>query len=55
MTPEKALEKREVTERAHEKFSKRLEHCQETGEEIGKSFAEIVKELHPCSSKKRIK
>jgi hypothetical protein len=55
MTPEKALEKQEVTERAHEKFSKRLEHCQETGEEIGKSFAEIVKELHPRSSKKRIK
>jgi hypothetical protein len=53
MTPEKALEKQQVTERAHKKFSEWLEHCQETGEEIGKSFAEIVKELHPRSSKKK--
>jgi hypothetical protein len=43
--PEKAREKRQVTEIAHENFMKRLEHCQESGDEIGKSFATIIKEL----------
>jgi len=55
ISPEKAREKREVTERAHEEFKKRLERCQETGEDIGKTFAQIVKEMYPDSCKKRIR
>ena len=44
--PEKAREKRQVTEIAHENFMKRLEHCQEFGDEIGKSIAAIIKESY---------
>ena len=55
ISPEKAREKREATERAHEEFRKRLEHCQETGEDIGKTFAQVVKEMYPDSCKKRIR
>ena len=54
ISPEKAREKREATERAHEVFKKRLERCQETGEEIGKTFAQMIKENYPDSSKKRV-
>jgi hypothetical protein len=53
-SPEKAREKRKVAERVHEDFKKRLEHCQETGEDIGKTFAQIIKEKYPDSCKKRI-
>ena len=55
ISPEKAREKREATERAHEEFKKRLERCQETGEDIGKTFAQIIKEMYPDSCKKRIR
>ena len=53
IAPEKAREKRQVTESEHEEFKKRLEQYQETGERIGKSFALIIKELYPHSSKKK--
>ena len=55
ISPEKAREKREVTEREHEEFIKRVERCQETGEDIGKTFAQIIKEKYPDSCKKRIR
>jgi hypothetical protein len=44
--PEKARKKRQVTEIAHENFMKWLEHCQESGDEIGKSFATIIEMLY---------
>jgi hypothetical protein len=54
-SPEKAREKREVTEREHKAFVERVERFQETGEDIGKTFAEIIKEKYPDSCKKRIR
>ena len=54
-SPEKAREKREVTEREHKAFVERVERFQETGEDIGRTFAEIIKEKYPDSSKKRIR
>jgi len=54
ISPEKAREKRDVTERAHDKFKNRLERCQETGEDIGKTFVQVIKEMYPDSCKKRI-
>jgi hypothetical protein len=53
-SPEKAQEKREVAERELEDFEKRLERFQETDEDIGKTFAQIMKEKYPDSCKKRI-
>ena len=55
ISPEKAQEKRAVTEREHKAFVERVERCQETGEDIGKTFAEIIKEKYPDSCKKRIR
>jgi ribosome-binding protein aMBF1 (putative translation factor) len=54
-SPEKAQEKREVAEREHKAFVERVERFQETGEDIGKTFAEIIKETYPDSCKKRIR
>ena len=51
--PEKAEEKRRVTEKAHKEFKERLKHCGKTGEEVGGSFAHIIKMIYPDSSKKR--
>ena len=50
--PAKAAEKRRVTEKAHRDFIQRLEHCSETGKDIGKPFSQIMKEKYPGSSKK---
>ena len=49
----KAAEKRRVTEDEHEDFIRRLEHGLMTGEIIGRSFTQIIKEKYPESSKKR--
>jgi hypothetical protein len=51
--PEKAAEKRRVTEEEHEDFSWRLDHGLLTGGNIGRSFSQIIKEKYPESSKKR--
>lgn len=51
--PEKAEEKRRVTEKAHKEFKERLKHCGKTGEEVGGNFAHIIKMIYPESSKKR--
>ena len=52
-SPERAKEKREVTEREHEAFKERLRRCLRTGEDIGKPFWQIIKEKFPESSKKQ--
>jgi hypothetical protein len=54
-SPEKARKKCEVTEREHKAFVERVERFQETGEGIGKTFAQIIKEKYPDSCKKRIR
>jgi hypothetical protein len=53
VTSVKAAEKRRVTEEEHEDFIRRLEHGLMTGEGIGRSFSQIIKEKYPESSKKR--
>ena len=53
VTVKKAAEKRRVTERTHQDFIRRLEHCLMTGKNIGKPFSQIIKEKYPESSKKR--
>ena len=53
VTPERAEEKRQETERVHGDFMERLEHSLTTGEEIGVPFAHIIKQKYPESSKKR--
>ena len=50
--PAKVAEKRRVTEKAHQDFIQRLEHCSRTGKDIGKPFSQIIKEIYPESSKK---
>ena len=50
--PARAAEKRRVTEKAHQDFIQRLEHCSKTGKDIGKPFSQIMKEKYPESSKK---
>ena len=52
-SPERAKEKREVTEREHEAFKERLRECLRTGDDIGKPFWQIIKEKFPESSKKQ--
>jgi hypothetical protein len=48
-----AAEKRTVTEKIHEDFTRRLEHALRTGNVKGmKGFAQLVKERFPKSSKK---
>jgi hypothetical protein len=51
--PEKAKDKRRVTEKAHKEFKERLKHCGKTGEEVGGHFAHVIKTIYPESSKKR--
>lgn len=51
--PEKAAEKRRLTEKAHKEFKERLKHCGKTGEEVGWHFAHFIKTMYPESSKKR--
>jgi len=53
VTLAKAAEKRRVTEEEHEDFIRRLEHGLMSGEDIGRSFSQIIKEKFPESSKKR--
>jgi hypothetical protein len=52
-TPQEAIAKRMETEKAHDEFSARLGRSLRTGEDIGKPFSQIVKEMYPKSSKKR--
>ncbi|KAI0277251.1 hypothetical protein BGY98DRAFT_646740 [Russula aff. rugulosa BPL654] len=52
-TPEKAAEKRRVTEEAHGEFVWRLQHALMTGGDVGRGFSEIIKERYPGSVKKR--
>jgi hypothetical protein len=53
--PEKAAQKRRLTEKAHKEFKERLKHCGKTGEEVGWHFAHFIKTMYPESSKKRTK
>jgi hypothetical protein len=53
VTPAKAAEKRRVTEEEHEDFIRQLEYALITGENISRSFSQIIKEKFPESSKKR--
>ena len=53
VTPEKAEEKCRETEREHGDFIGRVERSLTTGEDIGAPFAQIIKQMYPCSSKKR--
>jgi hypothetical protein len=53
VTPEKAGAKRRETEKAHDEFKARLERFLRTGEDIGRPFSQIIKEMYPESSKKR--
>jgi hypothetical protein len=53
VAPEKAAEKRRVTEEEHRVFIQRLEHCLMTDEDIRRPFSQIIKERYPESSKKR--
>lgn len=52
VTPEEAETKRGMTEQVHKEFQERLEHCLETGEDIGISFAQMIKDMYPKSSKR---
>jgi hypothetical protein len=51
--PEKADEKRRMTQNAHDEFIAKLEGCLGTGEDIGMPFSHIIKNKYPDSSKKR--
>jgi hypothetical protein len=42
-----------MTETEHEVFKERLKECLGTGEDIGKSFSQIMEEMLPESSKKQ--
>ena len=55
ISPEKANEKRRMTQDTHDEFTARLEGCLGTGEDIGIPFSQIVKDMYPNSSKKRKK
>ena len=50
---ERAAEKRERTERAHEEFKEMLKDCLRTGKDIGKPFSQRIKDMFPKSSKKQ--
>jgi hypothetical protein len=50
--PEKADEKRRMTQDTHNEFIARLERCLGTGEDIGMPFSHIIKNKYPDSSKK---
>ena len=53
VTPEEAAAKRRETKRAHVEFVGHLRECLKTGEDIGKTFSQIIKEKYPESAKKR--
>ena len=53
VTPEEAAAKRRETKRAHVEFVGHLRECLNTGEDIGKTFSQIIKEKYPESAKKR--
>jgi hypothetical protein len=44
--------KRQLTEKVHRMFMKRLECCLRTKEDIGVPFAQIIKRIFPDSSKR---
>jgi hypothetical protein len=50
VTPERAAAKRGETQKAHDEFM--LKVCLKRGEDIGKSFSQIIKKKYPESSKK---
>ena len=50
--PEKANEKRRMTQDTHNEFIARWGRCLETGEGIGMPFSHIIKDKYPDSSKK---
>jgi hypothetical protein len=52
VTLARACVKRRETEKAHDKFRARLEGFWRTGEDIGKPFWHIIKDMYPKSSKK---
>jgi hypothetical protein len=52
VTPERAAAKRRETQNAHDEFIGRLKVCLKRGEDIGKSFSQIIKKKYPESSKK---
>ena len=51
--PEKANEKRRMTQDIHDEFIANLERCWGTGEDIGMPFSQMIKNKYPDSSKKR--
>jgi len=51
--PEKADEKRRMTQDTYDEFIVKLERCSGTGEDIGMPFSQIIKNRYPESSKKR--
>ncbi|KAH9955145.1 hypothetical protein BC827DRAFT_1238454, partial [Russula dissimulans] len=52
VSPAKAETKRQETERVLGEFNERLMYCLKNDEDIGKRFADIIKEMYPGSSKK---
>lgn len=55
VSPEMAAAKRKVTENEHGAFMEKLERCLpvKTNEDIGMPFAQIIKKMYPCSSKRQ--
>ncbi|KAH9956447.1 hypothetical protein BC827DRAFT_1378610 [Russula dissimulans] len=51
VSPAKVETERRETERVHAACEERLERCLKTNEDIGKAFAQIIKEMYPESSK----
>ncbi|KAF8477734.1 hypothetical protein DFH94DRAFT_91151 [Russula ochroleuca] len=51
---EEAATKRRETKRAHDEYIGRLKECLKTDEDIGVNFSQIIKEMYPDSSKKRM-
>ena len=57
-TPERRKEadkKHEETQKVHDEFMESLKRFVVTGEDIGMPFCEIIKEMYPVSSKKRVR
>jgi len=52
VSPAVAEMKRQETEKVHAECEERLKRCLEMNEEIGKPFAQIIKEMYPKSSKR---
>ncbi|KAH9955140.1 hypothetical protein BC827DRAFT_1238416, partial [Russula dissimulans] len=53
VSPAKAETKRQETERVLREFNERLMYCLKNDEDIGKRFADVIKEMYPGSSKKK--